>query len=426
MAVGLQHNDTPMDEFRIAYKFFILFRFLGGIVVTATVAVLWQAGVFDFDPTPILVFIMPFYLVVNGLWYVLGERGKARPVLVEIELAIDILLITIALYISGGTHSEVALWYLIPIISATTISFPAAFIGAIAAVALYGTLLYLETLGLVGSSQHVHAGFHADEVVRLIMLFGIMAVTALQSRYFLAALRRRTEELFRARNEFFFKAVHGLRSPLTIIRWLLDRHDAPERSDAHLAADDIKKLQETNAQMSKLVTDLLAVVRGDIGARPAFRPVALPVVLRELIASFQPAFAGKNIRLEYAPAAGVPAVLGDPASIKEIFGNLLDNAVKYSTVGGTITITHAVDGNILRTAVADTGRGIAPDDAQKMFTPYFRGKGSEAVAGTGLGLYIVKQLVDRMGGSVAVSSAYGKGSTFTVSLPVVHPALGAA
>jgi len=111
-------------------------------------------------------------------------------------------------------------------------------------------------------------------------------------------------------------------------------------------------------------------------------------------------------------------VFAGPERLKEIFSNLIDNAIKYNKDGGTVTITHQVEGSFLKTIMKDSGVGMSAENLTKLFTPYFRVDTQEQIQGTGLGLFTVKKFVEEAGGSITVDSKMGEGTSFTVSLPL--------
>jgi CheY-like chemotaxis protein/anti-sigma regulatory factor (Ser/Thr protein kinase) len=139
----------------------------------------------------------------------------------------------------------------------------------------------------------------------------------------------------------------------------------------------------------------------------------------------QPRVADKQQRLLVEIAEPRPAALADPARVRQIITNLLTNAHLYTSEHGTITLRLEGDTRSTRIVVADSGRGMSPDDARRIFDRFYRGASDERRSpGTGLGLSIVKSLVDLHGGSIDVRSAIGQGTTFTISLPPAPTAAG--
>jgi len=114
----------------------------------------------------------------------------------------------------------------------------------------------------------------------------------------------------------------------------------------------------------------------------------------------------------------LPTIAGDPASLSEVFGNLIDNAIKYSNEGGAINVTAALKGDMVELAIEDHGIGMPSSVVGNLFQKFYRSHRSrETVAGTGIGLYISKAIVESHGGTIAVRSEEGRGSVFTVSIP---------
>jgi signal transduction histidine kinase len=115
----------------------------------------------------------------------------------------------------------------------------------------------------------------------------------------------------------------------------------------------------------------------------------------------------------------LPTIAADRASLSEVFGNLIDNAIKYSYEGGVINVTAKVNGDFVEVAVQDNGIGMPENVVSNLFQKFYRSHRSrETVAGTGIGLYISRAIVESHGGNISVRSQDGHGSTFTVSIPI--------
>jgi signal transduction histidine kinase len=131
---------------------------------------------------------------------------------------------------------------------------------------------------------------------------------------------------------------------------------------------------------------------------------------------------GLGLTLEIPP--GLPRIAGDGDRLAQVFVNLLDNAVKHTPAGGQITLRAETDPNGVTIAVQDTGVGIPPDDLPRVFERFYqvdKSRKSDRRSGMGLGLAITKQIVEAHGGVIQVASALGKGTTFTVWLPLPRP-----
>jgi len=179
---------------------------------------------------------------------------------------------------------------------------------------------------------------------------------------------------------------------------------------------------DESRRLSRLVEDLLNLARADAGR---VRLLMEDFYLNELVAdccrSAQALAAARHLKLECL-ANGDVQYRGDEALLRRLLMNLLDNAIRYTPAGGTVTVALEPNGTSVRLRVADTGVGIAPEDAQRVFERFYRAgeARSREDGGFGLGLAIVKWVAESHQGSVECRSTPGKGSEFTVTLPL-HP-----
>jgi signal transduction histidine kinase len=195
------------------------------------------------------------------------------------------------------------------------------------------------------------------------------------------------------------------------------------RPDIELTEDQRRQLLEMIAtqatRLSQVTEEVLLASRLDRGdVRVDSAPVEVDQVAEETVAAMRPQVPdGIVIELRVGPAG--PAV-GDRDRVQQVLVNLIDNAVKYSPGGGLVVVsTERLDGAV-RIAVEDQGLGIGPADQRRVFERFYRADPNLAVApaGTGLGLYICRELVQRMGGRIDVRSQPGSGSTFWFDLPL--------
>ena len=178
--------------------------------------------------------------------------------------------------------------------------------------------------------------------------------------------------------------------------------------------------------MVELVNDLLDVSRieeGRFGVRPSQQPI-YPMLTRVLDA-LQKEAQIKNIALTAKFQEGLPELSIDANKLEFVFSNVVDNAIKYTPTGGSVVVSAERKGNEVVVSVTDTGIGISEPDADRVFTKFFRSR--EAISyftdGSGLGLYVAKNIVDQHGGKIRFESSKGKGTTFSVSLPLSRSVL---
>ena len=204
-------------------------------------------------------------------------------------------------------------------------------------------------------------------------------------------------------------------------------------ADSSLNAEErevVEKGQESTQRMIAIVNNLLHV--DNIDAKQSdynMTKIDLVDVVEKIMGEFDNHSLGKKIKLTFnKPRKDVPAVIGDPMKIRIVLENLIDNAVKYTPINGEVTISVS-DAKInsanpqLELSVADTGIGIPADQQDKLFSKFFRATNAVSYVpdGSGIGLYISKDIAEKHNGSLRFESKEGKGTTFYLSLPVNQP-----
>ncbi|MBI3786415.1 MAG: PAS domain S-box protein [Deltaproteobacteria bacterium] len=227
--------------------------------------------------------------------------------------------------------------------------------------------------------------------------------------------------LERARADFAAMLTHDIKNPLAVVR-----DGASLISESELQDDDRELLQgiEHAAEtIDRLVSDFLMSATIEAGPLRQQRDrIAVADLICSTVDQFRTAAARQWIALEIDGGADGTAagcfVCGDRLQLERALGNLINNAVKYTRPGGHVAVSAIRDAGFVRIEVQDTGFGISADELPYVFDKYRRVKGTERIDGSGLGLFIVRHLVETHGGSVSVRSEVGHGSTFTIALPL--------
>lgn len=233
----------------------------------------------------------------------------------------------------------------------------------------------------------------------------------------------RLKEADEAKTMFLATASHELKTPLTVIQGfsetlLVARRWTPDEREKALRA-----MARRSKELTKIIDRLLMSSRIEAGrASVSLAEVDLPPILRERIETLG-AVTRREIVLETGPQ---PFVVADPEGVATVLDHLLDNAMKYSPGGGPIVVRCTSDERSVSVSVSDGGIGMDREEATRCFDKFWQAESSDVrrFGGTGIGLFIVRSLVQAMGGSVTVASTPGKGSTFTVTLcrPGAEPA----
>jgi signal transduction histidine kinase/GAF domain-containing protein len=237
------------------------------------------------------------------------------------------------------------------------------------------------------------------------------------------ALRDVSEErqLERARSDFVATASHELRTPLAAV---LGAVKTIRRRDVTLDPEQYDGLMEMidreAERLSGIVNQILLTGQLDADRVQAASERFDPVELTRSVVDSAELNLPEGIDLRVVAPDDVPAVMGDENQLRQVVSNLLDNAIKYSPEGGDVELRLARNGRFVRIEVTDRGLGIPTDEHERIFEKFYRLDPAltRGVNGTGLGLYISKELVERMSGRISVRSAPGRGSTFVVEVPL--------
>ncbi|WP_273702414.1 two-component system histidine kinase PnpS [Tepidanaerobacter syntrophicus] len=237
-----------------------------------------------------------------------------------------------------------------------------------------------------------------------------------------AVMRDITElkRLEKMKSDFVSNVSHELKTPLTSIsgfaETLLDGAYKSEENCRYF----LRIIKQETDRMTRLINELLYLSRIE---KPDFsipkRPVNIASVVNKAVKLLQKNIDDKGHLLNLRLPENLGPVTGDEDSVLEIIINLLDNAIKYTPEGGNITVEIEDESDFISISVADNGIGIAGDELERIFGRFYRvqGPGITSASGTGLGLAVVKHLVESLNGKISVESQLGKGSTFKVSLP---------
>lgn len=240
--------------------------------------------------------------------------------------------------------------------------------------------------------------------------------------YEMSLLFLKLKEIDKIKDDFISIASHELKTPIVAIRGYIDllRRNSVIKSDKELDATS-SHLGESAGRLQDLVEDLLNISRIEQN-RMVFEMKNYDIreIINNLVAGLKLEAEQKGLKLSYEQAEQPLIVYCDKNKAHEIFSNLISNAIKY-TPSGEVVISHQIKDKTVKTMIRDTGVGISGEDMSKLFMKFSRiyNEKTKEVTGTGLGLWITKQLVGKMKGKILVESLEGKGTQFTVSFPMV-------
>jgi response regulator RpfG family c-di-GMP phosphodiesterase/signal transduction histidine kinase len=239
-----------------------------------------------------------------------------------------------------------------------------------------------------------------------------------QSYMEISEKNREIEEAYRSKSQFLDNMSHELRTPLTCILTPLEGLLAGNvRGELRGVFED---MHSASRQLYDLINDLLDYSKYGAREQPLQHdPVDLRALVEEHVRAWKPTARQRTLTLEWNPPPEPVVTHGSSRELGKVVRNLLSNAVKFTPFGGRVTITLAEVAGAAELRVRDTGIGMSPEVQAKLFTPFFQGDATStrAFEGTGIGLALVKTIVQRHEGDIRVESAQGKGTTMIVSLP---------
>lgn len=289
---------------------------------------------------------------------------------------------------------------------------------------IHAVLKGVLTEGDVKHQQAILSGVMSD---RIIDVYGALIHVAGKGNGAVLVLHDVSElhRLERVRQDFVSNASHELKTPITVIRGIIETilDDKAMLEDVKLSF--LSKAYGQTERLSSIVTDLMALSRLESSLDPAGKQnketVAITSIVNHSIKELRLVAEKKGVKLYSELIDSSVSIAGDSKSLRQLFDNLIDNAIKYTNSGGEVSILQNVENGLVSFQIKDTGLGITVEDQQRIFERFYRvDKGrSRDLGGTGLGLAIVKHIVDQHNGTLELSSSYGEGSIFSVTFSVI-------
>jgi two-component system phosphate regulon sensor histidine kinase PhoR len=254
------------------------------------------------------------------------------------------------------------------------------------------------------------------------LILALVTTTIIGSIAAVAVLYREAR-VAKLQTDFVNKVSHDLRTPLTSIRMFVETLQLGRIPDTARQSEALEIIAEETARLSALINRLLDWARMESGRR-TYRLERVPIetVVDAALAAFEPQqfLSRAEVRREIAP--GLPPVLVDREAVVEALLNLLNNAHKYTGAEKRITVSAVASGPQVLVRITDNGPGIPKPEQKRIFDKFYRARDplSRTIEGSGLGLAMVKHIVEGHGGRVGVASEVGHGATFTIALPAAE------
>jgi signal transduction histidine kinase len=288
-----------------------------------------------------------------------------------------------------------------------------------------------EFLGVLNVTTDPPQTFSAKDA-ELLSFFATQAAIAIRNAQLYEEARLRAQELAEAlsklqeldrlKSQFVQNVSHEFRSPLSLIRGYADLLENGTLGELQPEQEKpVAVIARRSRMLSDLVQDITLILEAEVNPPPV-APVAIDDLAQAAVEDFQIVAQESGITLQEEIPPMMPPVSGSVHYMRRVLDNLIGNAVKFTPDGGTITVRMAQEENTVVLVVEDTGIGIAPEQQEQIFDRFYQVDGStkRRYGGVGLGLALVKELVETYGGRVTVESVLGQGSAFCVFLSVYH------
>ena len=224
------------------------------------------------------------------------------------------------------------------------------------------------------------------------------------------------------RTDFVANASHELRTPLTSIMGYIETLQGHAKKDVKMQKVFLELMNKQAGKMERLISDLMSLSRLEIDElKPISSTCSVKEIIEELVNSLKPLSVDNNVSLSFKIPKNFSSVIGDPSQLRQLFSNLIENAIKYSGKKSKVNIYISKEKNkdMFGVVVEDNGHGIAPEHLSRLTERFYRANSSAEIEkeGTGLGLSIVKHILIRHRGKLQIDSKLGKGSKFIAWLP---------
>lgn len=386
------------------------------VVLATSYLVLFKKGEVVRDPS---VFFLVLVLLATALTlHRLSSSTFDRQLFTPVLVVVDTVLISVAIGFNRESPWDLLLVFFFGLFIAAT--------GESLLKIVAGCLL-ISVISLIVSpfSDVSLSQLDADIVFRIPFLFGVSILyghLAEQTKQ----EKKKTEkalETERLKRQLVSALAHDIKNPFTVIMGYAERaaSDLREGRSANEILDALQRIQDNAERGGKLVLGFLDASKVEAGKVEAVQqPVQLNVLLREVGQQQMAELRKRHISLSVDLDEHLPEIIGDEAQIDRVLWNLVGNAIKFTPKDGQVTLKSWVDDGKVCVSVSDTGIGIPKEEVPVLFKEFRRLRGAAKVDGTGLGLFIVKTVVEAHGGTVEAESEKGQGSTFTVRFPIQH------
>lgn len=385
-------------------------------------------------PYEIIWLLLAGLALINFIYYLIAKLFKeftfiSELIVLHVHIFFDLLFLTFIVHFSGGIENPIFLFYAFHVVISSIIFpglIPLFFTTLV--VLLFGSLIYLEYSGIIPHYNLFHTALHKN-IIAISLIYFVFIVTVYVTAYICSTfmqiyrdIKKKIDLQNQQKTQFFHFTSHELKSPIIAIKSSLDgiiKNYAGQIDERGLNV--LVRASKRSGQMIEILKELLELSKNrGLTKKEEGQLYDLNEILREVVNQDLAQAEAKNISVRCAISDQPAYMLGIRDDIKRVFVNLLSNAIRYTADDGRIDVSsHQEDGKLI-ISFNDTGIGILEKDLPNIFTEFYRSENAKKVVsfGTGLGLSLVKQIVENYQGTIEVSSQENQGSKFTLTLPL--------
>ncbi len=438
----------------------------------------------NFFPVPTMLFLFSVFILTNLFFYkavkYIEAKGKNQflNLLATSQICLELVFFVIILHLSGGADSVAPIFFFIPIVSSiilfdvvgsiTIAAVSSLFVNSLVLLDYKGILKYV--IGYPGTGAMTYDEFIA-KLTSTVTITAVYFIVGSLAGYLSSVIKNREKQLVESKrrsqlqaerlrllneaynsyarqlvrkdleltkqnerfgvldkekSEFVSTVAHQLRSPLSAIKWTIDSLLRGETTGT-LSVEQralLMKAYESNERIINLIRDMLGIDRIESGTYGfSYTEINVVDLLSNIIAEFESQAARRQIKIIVNKEENLPKISVDPQKMRAVLQNLIENAIKYTREGGNITIKLSLEPNDrMKIIIEDNGIGIPKEQQKDIFKRFFRAENAKTLdpEGSGLGLFIVKTIIERHGGEMSFESEEGKGTKFLLTLPLHH------
>lgn len=423
------HSSTiqTFEDAQAANRLLVVNRYIMAGFIAAFMGWLWSRNLLNFDPSLIVFVLLPAIFFVNTAWWAVSKSIRLHPYHFFLQFFVDIGALFCIVYVSGGLYSNFLFLPLILLEASTIVSWrltTTVFFTTLAGYLLFFFGPHFGILSMAPAFESFKLLGAVDRSYMNLMTYVMLGIlVSVDGYYFVSEIKKRDVAIAKIKGDVMSRTIYSLCDSLTALHWVLERFDHGDAGNDPEVKENMRIVKEFKRETQKLIVDAIEASNNNFSpeAHPRAEFVDLCMLLREVVKEALPAAAAKKVTIKFIADSSCANmtmnIMTDRRRLKEVLFNLIDNAIKFNRKEGRVDVGLMVERGRVSVSIKDTGEGIPWSVREKLASTYRGKRGEWDVPGLGLGLYVVKKLLENISGTISIHAEEGVGSTVTVTLP---------